>query len=88
MWVVTRTDEKRLVNLDTCRYVSVRGGSIGTRQIVTMQSEGEEPIVLADCESEYQADILFQRLVLALQNEATFLDLTKGPEVEGYTEAR
>jgi len=88
MWVVTRTEEKRLVNLDTCRYVSVRGGSIGTRQIVTMQSEGEEPIVLADCESEYQADVLFQRLVLALQNEATFLDLTKDPEAEGYGEAR
>ena len=88
MWVVTRTDEKRLVNLASSRYVTVRSGSIGTRQIVTMQSEVEEPIVLADCESEYQADILFQRMVAALQNEATFLDLTKDPEAEGYGEAR
>jgi len=88
MWVVTRTDEKRLVNLASSRYVTVRSGSIGTRQIVTMQSEVEEPIVLADCESEYQADILFQRMVAALQNEATFLDLTIDPEAESYAEAR
>ena len=88
MWVVTRTDEKRLVNLDTCRYVTVRNGSAGAQQIVTVQREGDEPIVLANCESGYQADVLFERLVFALQNEATFLDLTKEPEVEGYERER
>jgi hypothetical protein len=84
MWVITRTDEKRVVNLAVYGHVMVRAATSAAAnpEIVAFQRESDPPVVLARCESAYQAEALFQRLTWSLQNEVTILDLSRDPEVE------
>jgi hypothetical protein len=86
MWVITRTDERGVVNLDVYGHVMVRTSSASASmpEIVAFQRESDPPVVLARCESAYHAESLFQRLTWSLQNEVTVLDLSKDPELEEH----